>query len=101
MGGTQDRVRELARDLRRLADAAAQQETRTGRLNVTGRVNRAVNVNIAGGGSSEATSSRQKVRIRQTPDGTVEHVETVTRTFRPDRSSASAGEPGDSQDRRT
>jgi hypothetical protein len=78
-------VRELARDLRRLADATAAQETRAGRLNVTGRVNRAVNVNIAGGGSSEATSSSQKVRIRQTPDGTVENVETVSRTYRPDR----------------
>jgi hypothetical protein len=77
-----------------------QETTRVRRLDVTGRVNRAVNVNIAGGGSSEVTSSRQSVRIRQTPDGTVENVETVTRTFRPDRADASAGEPGDSQDRR-
>jgi hypothetical protein len=51
-------------------------------VNVTSRVNRAVNVNVGGDGSSHATSSRQRVWVRQGARGTYESVESVEQTSR-------------------
>jgi hypothetical protein len=79
--GLSDSMRELGRQIRRLASEESD-GTSAGRVNVSGRVNRAVVANVGGSGASQASSSSQRVRIRQDPGGTVEHVETVERTFR-------------------
>jgi hypothetical protein len=53
---------------------------RTGRVNIAGRVNRAVVGNVGGSGSTHGVSSSQKVRIRQDRTGTYEDVETIERS---------------------
>jgi len=89
LGVLSDSMRELGREIRRLASDESD-GTPSGRVNVSGRVNRAVVVNVGGNDSSEAASSSQRVRIRQDRGGTVEHIETVERTFR-----QGPGDPGD------
>jgi hypothetical protein len=46
------------------------------RVNTFGRVNKAVSINVGGKGSRRYTASKQRLRVKQNPQGTVEEVET-------------------------
>jgi hypothetical protein len=66
-----------------MGDELKKHGPRAGRINIAGRINRAVVSNIGGSGSSHAVSSSQKVRIRQDRTGTYEDVETIERSVHP------------------
>jgi hypothetical protein len=66
-----------------MGDELKKHGPRAGRINIAGRINRAVVSNVGGSGSSHAVSSSQKVRIRQDRTGTYEDVETIERSVHP------------------
>jgi hypothetical protein len=71
----------------------------TGRINVAGRVNRAVVANVGGSGSTHGVSSSQKVRIRQDRTGTYEDVETIERSVHPADGPRPSDDEGPHRDR--
>lgn len=73
------KLQQLKGEIERAAEQAPEEtEGGTGSVNVAGRVNKAVVANVGRPGSTQAVSSRQKVRIRQNGEESYEESETIT-----------------------